>query len=247
MKNDFRGDVYQNYKSISNKIFSNSSNIRSTHPQFQFSKFIDKRNARVLELGCGNGEFLRCIIKTGKIKQAIGVDISIQDKKIIQDALLDNVILKSCTISQALIDYQNYSFDYIFAIDVFEHFSQDELFELLPNIQKCLGPKGKLIVRVPNMHSPLCAPIAFGDITHVSFFTPISIKQLFVANSFDNVNVFSDFIYSKYKLVYLCRKIISTLFDLILTLLYVVIAGRRVSIFSPNLIAVAECPSTRMT
>ena len=63
-------------------------------------------------------------------------------------------------------------------LDVLEHFSAGDGVRLLQKIQAVLAPKGRVVIRVPNMSSPWGGIYQFSDLTHKTAFTPNSLEQL---------------------------------------------------------------------
>lgn len=62
--------------------------------------------------------------------------------------------------------------------DVLEHFTAEGAVDLLRKVESVLSPGGKIVVRVPNMSSPLALPMQYNDVTHLSAFTPGSLSQI---------------------------------------------------------------------
>ena len=66
-------------------------------------------------------------------------------------------------------------------LDVLEHFSPEEGFQLLQMIKNTLGESGKIIVKVPNASSPWGMNYQFGDLTHKAAYNGESLLQLAMA------------------------------------------------------------------
>ena len=64
----------------------------------------------------------------------------------------------------------------------------NDSFKLINEIHRVLVRDGKFICRVPNMISPFSI-FSFGDITHLSFFSPNSLSQLILSKSFNRIRM----------------------------------------------------------
>ncbi|MBL4689872.1 MAG: hypothetical protein JKY68_00140, partial [Rhodospirillales bacterium] len=69
-------------------------------------------------------------------------------------------------------------FGCVVLLDVFERFSAGDGVRLLQKIKTVLAPKGRVVIRVPNMSSPWGGIHQFADLTHKTAFTPNSLEQL---------------------------------------------------------------------
>jgi len=106
----------------------------------------------VLELGCGNGLFLRFLDQAG-LRDVQGVD---GDPRVLDE--IPHGLRARVTIA----DFDRFfaqtsgrrQFDRIALFDVLEHFDPADATELLRGSRALLAPGGKVVVRVPNMGSP---------------------------------------------------------------------------------------------
>jgi 2-polyprenyl-3-methyl-5-hydroxy-6-metoxy-1,4-benzoquinol methylase len=81
------------------------------------------------------------------------------------------------------------TYDLIFGMDIIEHFTKNELVELLTLIKTKLNPGGKAIFRTPNLDAPLTTVFANGDFTHENYMNASSAQQVCMACGFDSVQV----------------------------------------------------------
>ena len=70
------------------------------------------------------------------------------------------------------------SVDRIFALNILEHLSKDDLVKVLDQVSRCLTDGGHLVAMVPNATSAYGTMTRYWDITHHTAFTPSSIRQL---------------------------------------------------------------------
>ena len=114
----------------------------------------------ILELGYGNGSFLS-FCRDQKLS-VIGVEIN--------NDLLE--IAKShgyCVYDESGIDtLEHSSFDFIVALDVFEHLASTDILALLSRLRYLLRQDGQLIARFPNGDSPFSLHDQNADPTHIT-------------------------------------------------------------------------------
>jgi 2-polyprenyl-3-methyl-5-hydroxy-6-metoxy-1,4-benzoquinol methylase len=140
---------------------------------------------RVLDIGCGQGELVRCLAADGF--DAWGVDVSPEQVSIAHAAGLDRI---------ALGDFHSYlgaarGWDAVVATDVLEHLLRDEIVATFDEVRQALRPGGVFVARVPNAVSPTGGHIMFGDLTHETWFTGRSVAQLARVAGFASVEVFA--------------------------------------------------------
>ncbi|MDX9982495.1 MAG: class I SAM-dependent methyltransferase, partial [Lentisphaeria bacterium] len=100
---------------------------------------------RILELGCGSGDFLAYLAERG-LGPAEGVDLSPEQT----GRASGRGLAVACEDARERLARSAGCYDAIVAFDFLEHFTRDELFELLPLIQAALRPGGRLLVQTPN-------------------------------------------------------------------------------------------------
>ena len=130
------------------------------------------RAAAVLELGCGPGHMLTYLRNKG-FEQVEGIDISAEQIEIATRAGLRAEVADVF----AYLDGSR-RWRVILALDFVEHFSKDELMRLVPAVRSCLEPGGVLILQTPNGAGLFPHQIVYGDLTHMTIFTPESLRQL---------------------------------------------------------------------
>jgi 2-polyprenyl-3-methyl-5-hydroxy-6-metoxy-1,4-benzoquinol methylase len=139
-------------------------------------------DARVLELGCGSGELLEFLRRSG-FTGARGVDLSPEQTAIAQRKGLDARLQDA---RDALREGE-LGLEAVIAIDFLEHFSVDEIFELLEKVMASLCPGGRLILRTPNGGALLGGHVIYGDISHLTIFAPTSLRQTLRLAGFDEI------------------------------------------------------------
>ncbi len=82
--------------------------------------------------------------------------------------------------------------DVVFASNVFEHFSVEELQEVVPFLASKLRKRGRLILVQPNFYYAFRR--YFDDYTHKSIWTHVSLPDFLSTMGFDEVHVKGDFL-----------------------------------------------------
>lgn len=142
------------------------------------SRYKLPKGSKILDLGCGRGEFLRGFIRCGL--NGYGVDQSFIAKSVCPEA----EILQSDLENEPL-PYDDNSFDVIFSKSVLEHFYYPE--KLVTEIYRVVKPGGLVITMVPDWESVY--KTFYEDYTHRTPFTANSLKDIFLINGFDDVKV----------------------------------------------------------
>lgn len=131
---------------------------------------------RVLELGCGYGDFI------GNIKASSKTAIELaptSSESALQYGNIDLMVGDAATIMPTLADN---SFDAVFCSNYFEHFTHDDISSQLREVSRILEPGGRLIVVQPNYR--LCVRNYFDDYTHKSIFSDTSFGDFLSVHGF---------------------------------------------------------------
>jgi 2-polyprenyl-3-methyl-5-hydroxy-6-metoxy-1,4-benzoquinol methylase len=138
--------------------------------------------ARLLEMGYGDGTFLRRA-------RALGYDCAGLERK---GSAADLALLKSEGIDARTGTPEQFAdrqFDLIAAFDVFEHIAIPDLIRSLQQLAGLLAINGRIVARFPNMASPFGLANQFGDITHITPLSPLSFAQLAMLAGLETVRV----------------------------------------------------------
>jgi SAM-dependent methyltransferase len=91
-----------------------------------------------------------------------------------------------------LSNFKEGSFDLVFASNLFEHLSKEELAATLAGVWRALRDGGKLLIIQPNFK--YCYRNYFDDYTHVQIFTETSLADLLSVNGFHAEKVLARFL-----------------------------------------------------
>jgi 2-polyprenyl-3-methyl-5-hydroxy-6-metoxy-1,4-benzoquinol methylase len=139
---------------------------------------------RVVDIGCGSGQLVRCLIDDGY--DAAGIDVSPEQVALAREAGLRTV--RHGDYLDLLRDSRG-ELAAVTATDVLEHLTKPEVLAAFDAVAGSLRPGGRFIARVPNAASPFGGHIRYGDFTHETWFTAASVRQLAAAAGFGRVTV----------------------------------------------------------
>lgn len=162
------------------------------------------KSIKILDLGCGTGSLLGALKSSG-YTDILGIDISEDQIRVAAEVGVVETVQGD--ILQHLREHSN-TYDAITGIDIIEHFSKDELVELLDLINGALKTGGQAIFRTPNMDSPLSSVYAHADFTHECFLNKSSALQVMQAVGFQNVEVMPGLVFIENPIKEIARKLL---------------------------------------
>lgn len=180
---NFRSKLYERYVSTFKKDQIEIDDERRHWAELKYLSFLSDVpcDSCILEIGCGNGWLMELLVGKGFCRVK-GIDISEEQVQLAKSRGVDAEV---SDVFEFLSTKEN-SFDVIIAIDFLEHFTKDELTRLVPLIYNSLRKRGKAVFQVPNGQGLTSGRVIYGDITHLTVFTPESLKQLLNLNGFLN-------------------------------------------------------------
>jgi ubiquinone/menaquinone biosynthesis C-methylase UbiE len=140
--------------------------------------------ARVLDIGCGAGNFLAQI----PISQKIGIDIAPTQLQFAKESTGADVLMADA----GKLPFRAASFDVVFCSEVIEHMPYASAEKMLTEIHRVLKPQGKLILTTPNYASAwkwlekagaLISKVDFNK-AHIAHYTIPLLQQLMHAHQF---------------------------------------------------------------
>lgn len=189
---NYRERCYKAYGLVMGQIHSYSEE------EFEFYLKINKKRygrflpvdktSDILDIACGAGAFLYLLKKEGYVN-GHGIDFS-KDQ-------LDAAKRMGITNAEEA-DFFDYlpahpgKYEMIFANDIIEHLTKDEVLKFLDLIYSALKPGGKAIIGTVNGASLFSARFVYGDFTHEQCFTPASLVQVLRVCSFENVSIYGE-------------------------------------------------------
>jgi len=193
------------------------------------------QSARIFDMGCGSGSLLKGLKEAG-YSNLIGMDLSEEQVNMAHEFGVSEVVL-----GDAMQFFRNSEeqFDIITGMDIVEHFTKDELVELLQLIQSKLKKGGMAIFRTPNMDAPIATAFAIGDFTHENYLNASSAEQVMLSCGFGDVMVKPSFMRVNGFLKEGLRRVLYRLLSLRLKLqLFATARSTQKVLFTPNLLIV---------
>lgn len=152
---------YMNLDTYSDKRSRDSYNIGRNEFDSAILEHVKlSDNSTVLEVGCGDGRFIRNLIKTNHTLIITGLDASAAGINCCKDIGCD-------LICSDILNYDpNKKYDYVLCFQTLEHFSSpDEVIEKLKSLGK------NIIVSVPNKEMDKCTDhIQFWDVSEFELY-----------------------------------------------------------------------------
>lgn len=193
----------------------------------------DKKDAVVLDLGCGHGNFMLLMMHKG-FTNVHGIDISQDQIRKANELGLKNAVQGD--ILSFLADNSN-KFDIILGIDIVEHLKKGELTGLMTQIYSALKPNGVAVFRTPNADGLANSVFSAGDFTHENILNGFSAEQICLSAGFTDIQVIKSYIRIDNPVKEIIRKIFWFWFTLNkrLEIFAAGISNKKV-ILTPNLI-----------
>lgn len=242
VENKYRDIIYNSYISSGFRSEYNEKEYLMQKRYFinNYLEYLPKdKNARILDLGCGIGEFVGfCLEK--EYSNVIGVDTSAENIEYCRKTY------EGATF--ALVDMFDYldentskdKFDCIIFNDVIEHLTKNEVIDVLGKIKANLNPGGNVIIKTPNMANPFVNTAGrYIDFTHETGFTEFSIKQCLRAIGFYKIIVKGTDIYVLNPVISILAKLVSKIVNIFLYLFSYLYGRKSLKIFEKDILAIA--------
>lgn len=146
--------------------------------RYLFNRFGIKSGHKLLDVGCGRGEFLSGFINCGV--QGSGVDRSKAAQKYCPQAEL-----RTANLEEVPLPYDDNTFDVVYSKSVIEHFYYPE--KLVAEMYRVLKPGGLIITLCPDWEFNY--RIYFEDFTHRTPFMQSSLRDIQLMQGFENICV----------------------------------------------------------
>lgn len=144
-----------------------------------------KKGGKVLDLGCGRGEFMELLKKRG-IK-GMGID---SNSQMVETCLDKGLNCQKGDILEKLAEWKNVSLDGIFSSQVIEHLPPAYLKKMIDLCFEKLRPSGVLVLETINPTSVFAlVQIYFLDLSHQMPIHPLALKFLLETAGFEDVEI----------------------------------------------------------
>jgi SAM-dependent methyltransferase len=146
----------------------------------------ENRQVRILDMGCGNGAFVAYLRHKG-YEHVEGIDISTEQIEAGSSVGISN-LFKAEILPWIMGKKDQY--DLIIALDVLEHFSRQEIYEILKYSKRALKKGGGMMIQTPNGEGIWYEKIFYGDITHETLLSRDSARQFILGTGFGSIQTY---------------------------------------------------------
>ncbi len=160
------------------------------------------KQINALELGFGNGSFMRFLKDNGSVVEGIEV----------QEALIDAAKRFGFPAHNSLDKITQSPYDLIVAFDVLEHLTLPQLKDLFMHADRLLKPDGVMLFRFPNADSFAGMGAQNGDFTHITSIGQQKLQQLVGPAGFRIDRFDSEVIYPRRVILDAARSIFRMIF-----------------------------------
>jgi len=174
--------MQKNYVSV---VYDENRTPRTDYPfklaSYLFDRFGFRKGEKILEIGCGRGEFLEAF-------KALGLDVSGIDLSEQSANFLSYLGVKCADVSKEPLPYADSSFDIVYHKSLLEHLYSAE--HLMKETLRVLKPGGKVIILTPDWESQM--RVFYEDFTHCRPYNTTAVNDLLKVNGFskDHVELF---------------------------------------------------------
>lgn len=170
------------YASFENRYRGTEEDVRS---QQEIYLPYYKQDQRVLDLGCGRGEFIGLLVQNGI--EAEGIDINEQMIDICRDKGYN---CRKAGVLEALNEQEDNSLGGIFSSQVIEHLKPSSLKRMIELAYFKLAPERHIILETLNPVSVFSlVQVYFLDISHQQPIHPLTLKFLLESAGFSEVDI----------------------------------------------------------
>lgn len=195
------------------------------------------KNASILEIGPGFGEWLELLVKEQGYTDVQAIDVSSEVVNFCNNILPGSTRVVQDT--QAFLEQRPESFDAILMFHVLEHIPKSQTLGLLTSLHQALKPTGKLLIEVPNMANPFTGlNYRFADFTHEVGFTEMSLQYVLQSAHFREISMSGPRLLKDHYMR-MPQSLMRIIVDMMITIIYRAYATRRPRIISPILSALA--------
>ncbi len=170
-------------KNYINVIYNKKDRPFTNYPdklsKYLFDFFRLSEKDKILDVGCGRGEFLNGFMNCGLEPYAI--DLSDISKK-----TYPNINFKYCDLLNEPIPFEDEFFDVIFSKSLIEHFHYPE--KIFKEMNRVLKKNGKIITMTPDWE--INYKNFYEDYTHRTPFSETSLRDFHLINGFKDVEIY---------------------------------------------------------
>lgn len=180
-------DIYDRYIDTSFSNYKDRPYTKLSYFRKNYQQYLPfDKSAKILDVGCGRGEFLKLLIESG-YANFLGIDIGESCIDYCRKNVTPNVELIDNL--QSFLTKNQRIYDLIVGFDVIEHFNKSEILEVIPLLKGALRNDGLLIIQTINQANVFGLLHRYNDLTHEIGFTEFSLAQLAKLTAFSEYSI----------------------------------------------------------
>jgi len=145
--------------------------------RYLFDRYNIKFGDKLLDVGCGRGDFTKGF-------KNLGLDVFGIDREKSNSEMLKEIDIKIIDIENDVFPFKDGVFDFVFSKSVIEHLLKPDNF--IKEIYRVLKPGGRIIILTPDWQSQI--KIFYDDYTHMHPYTVTGLGDLLQISGFKNVS-----------------------------------------------------------
>lgn len=243
MANQWRDRIYDNY--VTNAMGDAHSGKNEMQLQYRYFKknylkyLPSDRQAKILELGSGMGQFYYFLLKSG-YRNYEGVDLSEENIAYIKQHVSSKARIYKADMFTFLQECNEEQYDVVVFNDVIEHLTKEEIFNVMDGVKRVLKKGGVFLIKTLNMANPFTNTAGrYIVIDHEIGFTEVSMKELLRACGYRDISIVGTDVYVLNPLISIPAKAVSKLINCILYILSLLYGRKTIKIFDKDILAIA--------
>jgi predicted TPR repeat methyltransferase len=154
------------------------------HAEWYYDCLPSNREAKILDIGCGDGKFLFFLRQRG-YANIEGLELSARLADLTTKRVNCPVHLVTDTLEFLCCNQNRY--DTICMNDVLEHIPKSDTISFLAAVRASLVPGGNMVVNVPQVSGFTSLYCRYNDFTHETIFTEMSLRQVLLLAGFSDI------------------------------------------------------------
>ncbi len=194
------------------------------------------RSAPVIDIGCGSGGFVHYLRRIGYL-DVRGIDLNGGQVAAARALGIEGITLENVWEH---LSPRTPVYGAVVARDLIEHFTREEVIDLLILVRESLVPGGVLMIQTVNLESPFSLRYRWGDLTHETGFTSYSLEAALLLAGFREAASFPAPPVPSYSLKSAIRSVLWKGIEGLWRFALMVESGQGRGIFTANLVTAAR-------